>query len=116
MRIFRTFAGLAGEGVGGAHEHVLAELGEVAAVLEPGPGGGYVVGGGLALRLDEDGQAVVVAAVPGGPGVQGLEAVAIGIDGDLDAAPSSGGRDVAGLAGVESGPRGPRGPDSGDRA
>ena len=30
---------LAGEGVGGTHEHVLAELGEVAAVFEPGPGG-----------------------------------------------------------------------------
>ena len=69
-----SFAGLAGEGVGRAHEHVLAELGEVAAVLEPRPCGGYVVGGGLALRLHKDWQADVVAAVPGrarGAGARG---------------------------------------------
>ena len=63
----------------------------MAAVFEPGPGGGYVVGGGLALRLGEDGQALVVATVPGGPGVQGLEAVAVGVDGDLYSAAVSGG-------------------------
>ena len=57
----------------------------------------------LPLVLTRTGRRIVVAAVPGGPGVQGLEAVAVGIDGYLDSAAVVGRGDVAGLAGVEPG-------------
>lgn len=47
----------------------------MSSVLQPGPGGGDVVGGALALHLDEDGHLGEVLAVPLVEGRQQLQAV-----------------------------------------
>ena len=57
-------AGLARVGVDGAEEEVAGDVLEVAAVLEPRAGRRDVVGGALALRLQQDRQLDVVLAVP----------------------------------------------------
>src|SRR3984893_4995967 len=48
-----AFAGLVVEGVDRAHEHVVAELVEMAAETQPIPGRRDVIGRGLALGLDQ---------------------------------------------------------------
>jgi len=57
----------------------------VAAVLEPRAGRRDVVGGALALRLEQDRQLDVVVPVPRIEGVEELEAVAARVDHHLDA-------------------------------
>src|SRR5438105_1069185 len=79
-----TFSGLAAEGVDHAQEQVAAEVLEVAPVAEPGAGGRDVVGGALALSLEEDGQLEEVLAVPCGEGLEELEALTVGVDDDFD--------------------------------
>jgi hypothetical protein len=56
----------------------------VTTVLQPGTGHGDVVGGGLTLSLDEDGQVGGVLAVPGIEGLEELETVGGGRDGNID--------------------------------
>lgn len=46
-------------GVDGADQHVVGDVLEVAAELEPGSGGGDVVGGALALHLDQHAHVLV---------------------------------------------------------
>ena len=75
---------------------------EVAAVLEPGAGRRDVVGGALALRLEQDRQLDVVLAVPGLEGLEELEPVAVRVDHDLDARSVGGGGLERLLARVEA--------------
>jgi hypothetical protein len=53
---FLALAGLAGEGVDGAEEQVARDVLEVAAVLQPLAGRRDVVGGALALGLQQHGR------------------------------------------------------------
>lgn len=71
-------------GVGGADEHVVGDVVEMATVLEPLTGHGDVIGGGLALALDEDRSVESVLAVPLLEGAQDLETVRLGRDDDAD--------------------------------
>ena len=80
-------ARLAGEGVDHAEEEVAGDVLEVAAVLQPRAGGRDVVGGALALGLQQDRQLDEVLAVPRREGLQQLQAIAVGVDDDLDVAP-----------------------------
>lgn len=75
--------GLAVGGVDGTDQHVVGDVVKVTTVLEPRAGHGDVVGGGLALGLDEDGQVGGVLAVPGLERLEELETV--GGRGDSDA-------------------------------
>lgn len=89
------------------HEHVVDVDGrltrdvlEMATVLQPGTTGGDVVGGALALDLDEDGEVLGSLAVPGLEGLEELETVRLGVDGDLDAGAVGGGSLEGVLTGV----------------
>ena len=93
--------GLAGEGVGRAHEHVVAELVEVAAVAQPRAGRRDVVGRGLALGLDQHRHVEEVLAVPRRPRLHQLQPLAVRVDLQLDAAAVLGRRDVGRVAAVE---------------
>src|SRR6185503_16687486 len=68
-----------------------ADLVEVPAVPEPRPRGRDVVGSGLALGLDQDGQLDEVPAVPPREGLEELEPLAVGRDLDLDPVAVGGG-------------------------
>ena len=70
------------ECVHGADEHVVRNVFEVAAVVEPRTGHGDVDGGALALRLDEERGTSDVLAVPSRERSESLEALAFGIDGN----------------------------------
>ena len=70
------------ESVHGADEHVVRNVFEVTAVVEPRAGHGDVVGGALALRLDEERGTGDVLAVPGRERSESLEALAFGVDGN----------------------------------
>ena len=70
------------ECVHGADEHVVRNVFEMTAVVEPRTGHGDVVGGALALGLDEDRGTSDVLAVPSGERGEGLEALAFGVDGN----------------------------------
>src|SRR3546814_11569041 len=83
----QALAALAGEGVDAARQHVVAEAVEMAAQGEPGSGRRDLVGRGLAFGLGQDRHAGEVLAVPGRPGMQGLQPPALRVDADLDAAP-----------------------------
>src|SRR5438132_1703282 len=67
-----ALAGLIVEGVGGAQEHVVTDLIQMAAVLEPWPRRRNMVGRGLALGLDEQRQFLEVLAIPPRKGLQQL--------------------------------------------
>jgi hypothetical protein len=71
----------------------------VTAVLEPGTGHGDVVGGGLAVGLEQDGEVERILAVPGVEGVKELETVGSGRDLDVDGAAVR----RRGLVGVDTG-------------
>ena len=73
-------AGVLGKGVVGAQEHIVAEVVQMPAEAQPGAGRGNGVGGRLALGFDQDGDVLKVAAIPGFPGFQHLEAAAGGVD------------------------------------
>ena len=92
-----------GEGVDRAEEEVAGDVLEVAAVLEPRAGRRDVVGGALALGLEQDRQLDVVLAVPRLEGVEQLEAVALGWTTTSTPEPSAGGGLEGLLAGVEAG-------------
>ena len=77
-----NLVGFAVEGVHGADEHVVRNVFEVTAVVEPRTGHGDVVGGALALGLDEERGTGDVLAVPGGERGESLEALAFGVDGN----------------------------------
>ncbi len=96
-----ALAGLAGEGVGRAHEHVVAELVEVAAIAQPRAGRRDVVGRGLALGLEQHGHVEKVVSVPRGPWLQALQPLALGIDLERDVADIVGRSDVSGLSARE---------------
>mmetsp|Transcript_6859 Transcript_6859/g.11772 ORF Transcript_6859/g.11772 Transcript_6859/m.11772 type:complete len:328 (-) Transcript_6859:1491-2474(-) len=66
--------------IDGADEHVVADVVEMAAVLEPRSGHADVVGRALALHLQQDGQPVKVLAVPRRKRRQELQAVALRVD------------------------------------
>jgi len=91
--------GLAVGSVDGTDEHVVRDVVQVATVLEPRAGHGDVVGGGLALSLDQDGAVNSILAIPRSERLEDLETV--GSRGDLD----GNGRAVLGrsLVGVTAG-------------
>ena len=91
--------GLAVLGVDGTDQHVVGDVVEVTAVLEPGTGHGDVVGGGLAVGLKQDGEVERILAVPGVEGVKELETVGSGRDLDVD----GGAVRRRGLVGVDTG-------------
>ena len=70
------------EGVHGADEHVVRNVFEVTAVVEPRTCHRNVVGSALALGLDEERGAHDVLAVPSGERGESLEALAFGVDGN----------------------------------
>lgn len=76
--------GLAVVRVDGTDQHVVGDVVKVTAVLEPGTGHGDVVGGGLALGLDQDGKIAGVLAIPGVERLKELETVRGGRDLDVD--------------------------------
>src|SRR6266508_608260 len=71
-------ARLAGEGVDGSPEHVVADLVDVAPEAQPRARGRDVVRGRLALGLDQDGQGVEVVAVPERERLEELDPLARG--------------------------------------
>lgn len=77
-------AGVAAEGVDAAAEEVAGDVVEVSAVAEPGAGGGDVVGGGFAFGFEQEREVGEVVAVPRVEGGEALEAVAVGVDDDVD--------------------------------
>jgi hypothetical protein len=91
--------GLAVLGVDGTDQHVVGDVVKVTAVLEPGTGHGDVVGGGLAVGLEQDGEVERILAVPGVEGVKELETVGSGRDLDVDGAAVR----RRGLVGVDTG-------------
>src|SRR6516165_8635816 len=68
-----TPARLVVEGIDRAHEHVVAELVEMAAKAQPIPRWRDVVGGGLALGLDQHRHVKEILAVPGRPRMHDLK-------------------------------------------
>lgn len=70
--------------VDGTDQHVVGDVVQVTAVLQPGTSHGDVVSGGLTLALDENRQVGSVLAVPSVEGRQELQTVGGGRDGDLD--------------------------------
>ena len=90
------------EGVDAAAEEVAGDVFEVSAEPQPGAGGRNVVGGGLALGLEEQGHEGVVVAVPGVERGQALEPFALGADDHVDIAAVVGRGDEALVAGIEA--------------
>jgi hypothetical protein len=79
------FVGLAVLSVDRTDQHVVGDVVQMSTVLQPGAGHRDVVGGGLALGLDEDGQVGGVLAVPGVEGLEELQTVGGGRNGNRDA-------------------------------
>ena len=88
--------------VDGADEHVVGDVVQVAAILEPRTGGADVIGGALALDLDEDGQVDEVLAAPLVERLEELEARRLGIDVHLLAGADRRRRLIGVDAGVEA--------------
>ncbi len=97
-----ALAGDAGEGVHGPEVEVGRDVLEVAPEAEPRPGSRDVVGGALALGLEEQRQLLEVATVPGGERLEQLEALAVGSYHHLDAGALLGRGDEAGFTGLEA--------------
>ena len=74
--------GLAIVDIDGADEHVVGDVVQVAAVLEPGTGGADVVRGALAPDLDQHRHVDKVVAVPPLERREQLQAVGLGVDVD----------------------------------
>lgn len=85
--------------VDGTDKHVVGDVVKVTTVLQPGAGHGDVVSGGLALSLDQDRDIEGVLAIPGLEGLENLETVGGGGDGDVHAGAVLG----RGLVGVVTG-------------
>lgn len=88
--LVEDLVGLTVVGVDCADQTVLRNVLEVSTVLEPWATSGDVVGGALALGLDEDGGVDNVLAVPRLEGSEELETVRLGVDLDLDLGAVSG--------------------------
>lgn len=71
--------------VDGTNEAVLGNVFKVASVLEPWSTSGDVIGGALALYLDQDRAALRVFAVPSRERCEFLKALRLGVDEDIDA-------------------------------
>mmetsp|Transcript_23424 Transcript_23424/g.59122 ORF Transcript_23424/g.59122 Transcript_23424/m.59122 type:complete len:297 (-) Transcript_23424:284-1174(-) len=84
--------------VDGADEHVVGDVVQVAAVLEPGAGHGDVVSGALALGLDQDG-GIINGVAQLHKGFEQLQAVGVGVHVHRNARAVGGGR----LEGVHAG-------------
>ena len=89
--VFHT-ARLTVERVDRTHEQIVGDVFEVAAKLEPRPGHRDVVGGTLALHLDEQRHVEEVVPVPRGEGREPLQAVGTLGDDHLHIAPVGRGR------------------------
>lgn len=70
-------------GVDGTDEHVVRNVVKVTTVLQPWASHGDVVGGGLALALDQDREVLLVLAIPSGETTKDLETLASGRDSDI---------------------------------
>lgn len=91
IHLVQNLVGLATVGVNGTNQAVLRNVLQVPSVLQPGSTGGDMVGGALALGLDQDGSLSDVLAVPWLERSQKLESVRLGVNGNLDAASVLGG-------------------------
>lgn len=92
--------GLTVLGVDGTNQHVVGDVVKVTTVLQPRASHGDVVGGGLALALDQDRDASGILAIPLLETSKDLETVTGGSDSDVDAL-AVGGRSLVGVtAGV----------------
>lgn len=69
--------------VDGTDQHVVGDVVKVATVLQPRTSHGDVVGGGLTLALDQDGEVGGVLAVPFGEATENLQTLTLGGDGDI---------------------------------
>jgi hypothetical protein len=76
--------GLAVLRVDGTNKHVVGDVVQMSTVLQPRTGHGNVIGGGLTLSLDEDGQIRGILAVPGIEWLQKLQTVGGRGDGNVD--------------------------------
>jgi hypothetical protein len=81
-------------------QHVLGNVLQVSSESQPRSTGRDVVGGTLADDLDEDGSVDNVLSVPSLEGLQELETVRLGVDGDLDGRPVLGRSLVSVLTGI----------------
>lgn len=88
--------GLAVLSVDSTNQHVVRDVVKVATVLQPWASHGDVIGGSLALALDEDRDAVGVLAIPGLESSEELQTVTGGGDSDVDGA-AVGGRSLVGV-------------------
>ena len=95
-RILRRPGRAAGRIVGPGEE-IVAEALEVSPQPQPFAGRRDLVGGGLALRLDQERQSHEVASVPRRPRREALEALACRVDGDLHALARGGRRNVVAI-------------------
>lgn len=86
--------------VDGTNQHVVGDVVKMATVLEPGTSHGDVIGGGLAVALDEDRNVVGILTVPGLEGGEDLETIGGGGDVDVDAGTVLGGSLVSIVTGV----------------
>lgn len=66
------------------NEHVVGDVVQMAAVFQPWAGGRNVIGGALALDLDQNGQIGQILAVPGVEWLEQLQALALRVDVYLD--------------------------------
>lgn len=76
--------GLAVGGVDGTDQHVVGDVVQVTTVLQPGTGHGDVVSGGLTLSLDQNRKVGGVLAIPSVEGLEDLETVRGGGNGNVD--------------------------------
>lgn len=86
VHLVENLVGLATVGVDGTDQTVLGNVLQVTSVLQPRSTGRDVVSGTLAQSLDQDGSLDNVLAVPWLEGLQELESVRLGVNGDLDVA------------------------------
>lgn len=71
--------------VDSTNKHVVGDVVKMSTVLQPWASHGDVIGGGLALALDENRNIKSILSIPGSKSCQKLETVASGGDGNVDA-------------------------------
>src|SRR5262249_876390 len=96
-----SLASLIREGIGSAHEHIIAELVQMTAVAQPRASRGDMVGGGLSLGLDQYRHVEEVLTVPGRPWLQQLQPLTVRGHGQRDIAAILRRRDIGGVPSVE---------------
>ena len=100
--LVQSLARRAAEGVHPAREQVARDVAQVPAEAQPGPSRRDVIGGRLALRLEQQRQLRQVAPVPLRERRQPFQAVAFGHDDHFHVGAVFGRRDVARFAAVEA--------------